>query len=501
MAEDCFACAFNTAELKLNEQVDEVIGLIHPLLRTNDAPGQDHRAIRQFRDDANAHLEKLDRVQKAGEELVGRVVRARQRLRRGVELSTRVLHPLRDAPVDVLIMIFEWCSGDHHHLDTSLAPWSISQVCRRWREIALSHAPLWTHLSYSKELAHPDDHYIMLLHLCIRRSVNCRLQIAFSDYEDTFFFMVLPQSERWEVVHARPSHRMLGIMEKMTFPSLKQLFIRLPVVLARPVQLDAPGIEVVDAQRVDLRYNWRTIRFCRSYPVPVAQLHRIEILDITFDESLYSLKPGSFTLPYLRVANLIQEGPPEDGCSGYIKHFFDCVTMPMLQKVSLRDDGDDWSDYHLLDSARIPKTLQWVQVDTSDPEWDYTTRRAVMFLKNTPNVHTIAGQTFPNIPFADLDLDGPVRLLPNLRHFYVCKMDIDSPELIALIKSRHEHGSPLSEIWYCKAVWDAARSTLEDLEDRTQQYGVKLVLKESEVSMLDEEGWGDEYWNAQQAFI
>ncbi|KIY64859.1 hypothetical protein CYLTODRAFT_424835 [Cylindrobasidium torrendii FP15055 ss-10] len=59
-------------------------------------------------------------------------------------------------PDDVLREIFEYCvpwcrmSGcgsdsfpENSSLDSTLAPWTISQVCRNWRSVALSHPRLW----------------------------------------------------------------------------------------------------------------------------------------------------------------------------------------------------------------------------------------------------------------------------------------------------------------------------------------------------------------------
>ncbi|KAF9442153.1 hypothetical protein P691DRAFT_622505, partial [Macrolepiota fuliginosa MF-IS2] len=49
-----------------------------------------------------------------------------------------LLHWTRRSPSELLVDIFIWCTDDN-----TTIPWNVSQVCRRWRTIALGTPKLW----------------------------------------------------------------------------------------------------------------------------------------------------------------------------------------------------------------------------------------------------------------------------------------------------------------------------------------------------------------------
>ncbi|KAJ7262678.1 hypothetical protein B0H12DRAFT_1012582, partial [Mycena haematopus] len=52
------------------------------------------------------------------------------------------LSPLRRMPTELLSLIFVFASRSPYYWGSE-APWTASQVCRRWRTIALSQASIW----------------------------------------------------------------------------------------------------------------------------------------------------------------------------------------------------------------------------------------------------------------------------------------------------------------------------------------------------------------------
>ncbi|KAK0465924.1 uncharacterized protein EV420DRAFT_1261677, partial [Desarmillaria tabescens] len=75
-------------------------------------------------------------------------------LRALIRTCTKIIHPIRRLPFEIIGEIFlhtlsgpDGCNNypavhDHHH-----GPWAYSQVCQRWRAVALSLPRLWSELS------------------------------------------------------------------------------------------------------------------------------------------------------------------------------------------------------------------------------------------------------------------------------------------------------------------------------------------------------------------
>ncbi|KAJ7646956.1 hypothetical protein FB45DRAFT_708065, partial [Roridomyces roridus] len=62
--------------------------------------------------------------------------------------NVSILSPLRRMPPEVLTDIFSWTLPALHPMhgnarDVNQSPWTLAQVCRRWRDVALSTSSLW----------------------------------------------------------------------------------------------------------------------------------------------------------------------------------------------------------------------------------------------------------------------------------------------------------------------------------------------------------------------
>ncbi|KAK1235872.1 hypothetical protein PQX77_000884 [Marasmius sp. AFHP31] len=84
----------------------------------------------------------------------------RARIKEQSRLYASILHPIRNLPPELLTEIFRICTASHTKepvqddiersdsflgsLNTCKAPWVLGQVCRTWREVAISAADLWT---------------------------------------------------------------------------------------------------------------------------------------------------------------------------------------------------------------------------------------------------------------------------------------------------------------------------------------------------------------------
>ncbi|KAJ7117629.1 hypothetical protein C8R44DRAFT_555445, partial [Mycena epipterygia] len=64
--------------------------------------------------------------------------------------NTAILSPLRRMPPELLCEIFSWTlpsvreALQRRRFDTKHSPWVLTQICSRWRAIALSTASLWS---------------------------------------------------------------------------------------------------------------------------------------------------------------------------------------------------------------------------------------------------------------------------------------------------------------------------------------------------------------------
>ncbi|PBK89162.1 hypothetical protein ARMGADRAFT_1033263 [Armillaria gallica] len=126
-----------------------------------------------------------------------------------------LLHPIRSIPDDVLSYIFSFCVQEvydlinkivvHNSLDSRKPPWTLSQVCRSWRRVALSAAPLWKCLSLDFERYNAPEklplHSFMLgLHLqrARRHQLTIRLSSTTNIHSHVFLPILLTSMPHWK---------------------------------------------------------------------------------------------------------------------------------------------------------------------------------------------------------------------------------------------------------------------------------------------------------------
>ncbi|KAK1223090.1 hypothetical protein PQX77_014018, partial [Marasmius sp. AFHP31] len=85
-------------------------------------------------------------------------------------------------PNELLLEVFAYCAAHRPDPPSSAPPWiGFSQVCQRWRSIALSAPTLWS----EPDLRIPDMGELML-----KRSQNAPLDIVWShEYNQTSYFL------------------------------------------------------------------------------------------------------------------------------------------------------------------------------------------------------------------------------------------------------------------------------------------------------------------------
>ncbi|KAF9023972.1 hypothetical protein BDZ89DRAFT_937458, partial [Hymenopellis radicata] len=111
----------------------------HPLLDVELS------AFRKIADDARATLDDLDSKIVQTRELLENLLSARQQAQSRLEDAKFLLHPMRSIPNEILSEIFGHSLRipTRWRLDPKGAPWLLTRVCHRWRELTINLPKLW----------------------------------------------------------------------------------------------------------------------------------------------------------------------------------------------------------------------------------------------------------------------------------------------------------------------------------------------------------------------
>ncbi|KAF9040975.1 hypothetical protein BDZ89DRAFT_944734, partial [Hymenopellis radicata] len=148
----CPTCGF--LPLQPDEPQSERTPRVEELLRCNHPPLDVEtldlrRAVHKF----TGILTELDEKIVKAKEMFHNLSLARENAECRLNDARRLLHPLRSIPDDILGVIFQhsapsWEGSTPESVLDSLsprgAPWLLSHVCRRWRNLVLSSPNLWT---------------------------------------------------------------------------------------------------------------------------------------------------------------------------------------------------------------------------------------------------------------------------------------------------------------------------------------------------------------------
>ncbi|KAK0243700.1 hypothetical protein EDD85DRAFT_805102 [Armillaria nabsnona] len=118
--------------------------------------------------------------------------------------NAMLLHLIRTLSDDILQEIFVHCGKEWDDFKTTLPPWTISQVSRRWRCVAVSTSCLWSSISLDIP-SYPANHTVSLsfkLGLCLQRAPKCNLALRIDSKTDLsghpIFPMLLMSMSLWK---------------------------------------------------------------------------------------------------------------------------------------------------------------------------------------------------------------------------------------------------------------------------------------------------------------
>lgn len=226
-----------------------------------------------------------------------------------------ILNPLRSIPDDMLLAIFQWSSSsDTQGLDSmssSRAPWTLSHVSRRWRNLSISSPRLWTNININfrdleTSTRHERDRMSFKLNLHVRRSAECDLFVRVIShlrnrvtFLDECFGLLLPTAHRWKTlsvsVHssalalqlAESRFERLTKMEMNLWEPIRQVPWHVPNI--RDLRLSGRPFEAVD-------FPWESITSYVCNENGVVHLPKLSALeDLKLDIIEFSKAFGVFT--------------------------------------------------------------------------------------------------------------------------------------------------------------------------------------------------------------
>ncbi|KIY70587.1 hypothetical protein CYLTODRAFT_419678 [Cylindrobasidium torrendii FP15055 ss-10] len=167
------------------------------LLKTADAPTDVE--IATYREVVTVGSQALDYIEERLESIRAELeaaLWARARVASNVEDAKSLSNPMRSLPDDIMFEIFQHCTpswrspldneDSFDSLDPRQAPWTLTQVCRRWRELACSFAPLWSYLrlDFRRHEGHiTQEECAFKTALFLHRSRECDLDVSLCDRE------------------------------------------------------------------------------------------------------------------------------------------------------------------------------------------------------------------------------------------------------------------------------------------------------------------------------
>ncbi len=281
-----------------------------------------------------------------------------------------IAHPIRSIPSEILSMIFAQCVGAHlsesrykkDSLSTECAPWYLSYVCQRWRNLVLSSPSLWSSLSFSfplyKDKPHRQVLYLATLHL--ERSSRLPLSVELIADETPQFcnhplsFVIEATTMRWETVVFDCLLPILRFFAGYPFPLLETVITGYQFFdddEERGTQITTlfslPKLSRLIAATDDLFYMvqmpWTRLVFYQSdfhafqekHFKALRQMTSLRSLTVTLDNEGAISAPDIVILPRLKDLQICIE---DSAALTVIDGFMASLSMPSLQQLHLDYD-------------------------------------------------------------------------------------------------------------------------------------------------------------------
>ncbi|KAJ7213119.1 hypothetical protein GGX14DRAFT_393316 [Mycena pura] len=319
-----------------------------------------------------------------------------ERTKQRVQENSAIVSPLRSLPPEVLEEIFSFAlppPGERigRQSFTREAPWSLTQVCRRWRLIAQSFPPLWTTISiHSAGDSFPLPALRKQISLSGNRPLLIRFISAITLEPCSALLMLLARhSDRWELADLR-------IAKPEQAEILRRVRGGLGVPLLRSLRVDACSLNKEIYGCFDVAPNLRHLTISNPLPSLALPWSQLVSLDVT-GSALIILRLLK------RTTNIRECRLRPFACQEVSRLQPQPARLPHLQKLYVQDA--QILDYLVLPSLKelflphdcVRSAVALVHRSSCSPEKLFTfeghTPRAVgQILKECPSITTLGMQ-------------------------------------------------------------------------------------------------------------
>ncbi|KAG7450859.1 uncharacterized protein BT62DRAFT_928143 [Guyanagaster necrorhizus] len=410
----CLKCGFILSHPQSKREPPHL--RLKELLKTNVPPLEAEKAFfRKAKKDLPVVVSDLDEQITQTQELLHTLMEERAQAAEELRHAKVVLHPLRTIPDDVLREIFlfnkvTWDDfvrlGDprridfYDSLDPRNAPWSLTQVCRNWRSVALSMPSLWNCISldfnvYHRKRDRPASVALKLgLHIQrARRSLlSIRIESMVDIHTHNAFPIILTSMSQWRRLHIRTPIATLHYLTqcKAFLESLEEVYI---IGSLFPVATIAHNIETFQMAANLRRLNVFEKAVFHSHHIRVAwsqlthlsikidsdatfhhfkEFKRVEELRLVFPSGPQKLNVSQrITLPKVAYLSLTRFGAMHR--VNTVAGLFDMFELPSLLSVTFASTGiEPGLKGMILD---LPASLSYpdrrlLSVDVDYPDYD-----------------------------------------------------------------------------------------------------------------------------------
>ncbi|KAJ8088727.1 hypothetical protein PM082_013970 [Marasmius tenuissimus] len=302
----CTNCGVSVVEN--TDEPSHSLELLSLLSETNDSPSSfEADALRGEYKDHSRVTALLDQEIAQLEASIAALDRKRKRLGARLPSYKLAMNPIRRLPNEILAYIFNLCldemePDEEAHVFTSLGPpnpqWVLSQVCRKWRSLALSLPQFWTSIGANWKEQDVDDAkkesevpvVERLLSLCLQRARDRPLRVSWGQsYSDNkLLSMLLSRSYQWKDARLACDMDGLELVSSHTgmFPELSSLCLHFDAgnwfearveERAYAVFCDAPSLRRLTLS--GYADGWRVL----TNLVPLKQITRLTITNVDED--------------------------------------------------------------------------------------------------------------------------------------------------------------------------------------------------------------------------
>ncbi|KAJ7763663.1 hypothetical protein DFH07DRAFT_812695 [Mycena maculata] len=280
-----------------------------------------------------------------------KLIADRDSLKEEIRLHEGTLSPLRRMPTELLSLVFKSAAVP----DKDPAPWTISQVCRRWRAIVVSQPSFWA--SIFLDFQFEDTYSITRSRLegQLQRTGNLPLNVVFACRNGYFEYtereldllgLVASQSVRWESIRiAAP----LSIFSALAGVRGRLPLLRKIEILAHPSDAEEHSVNIFEfapkLEQASVNPSGRPITAVLPFPQLLqyvahntwnGHLHSLRsalnLVECALEFTEISTPPTTLiTLPHLLRLSISKS------------NFLECLDVPKLQELYCCPQSDHLS--------------------------------------------------------------------------------------------------------------------------------------------------------------